>query len=316
MSTKGPRLRVTARRTIAEGVVELTLEDGEGERLRDWTPGAHIDLVLPDGRARQYSLCGDRWDAYRYRIAVLRERHGRGGSAYVHDRLRVGDEIGFGGPRNRFPMVPARRYVFVAGGIGITPFLPMIRQAEIVGAQWTLVYGGRQRRTMAYAGELASHGDKVRIMPEAEYGRLRPREWLGEPEDSVRVYCCGPPGLIESVRRACRDWPAPTLRVERFTASTPERGRAREEPFEVVFSRTGRSAIVPTGKSVLRVLRENGYERLSSCSSGVCGTCVTTVVAGRVDHRDSVLSDDEREAGDKMLPCVSRSFGDRLVLDL
>lgn len=316
MSSRGPGLRVTAKEPVAEGVVELVLEHSLGGRLSDWTPGAHIDLVLPGGAVRQYSLCGDRWDAYRYRIAVLREPDGLGGSAYVHDRLRVGDLVGVGGPRNRFPMVPARRYVFIAGGIGITPFLPMIHQAGVVGAEWTLVYGGRRSATMAYLEELERHGDNVRLVPEDECGRLRPRDWLGPPEESVRVYCCGPEGLIESVREACRGWPVPTLRVERFTAAAGARGRARDRPFEVVFSRSGGRAVVPPGKSVLEVLRESGHERLSSCSSGVCGTCVTPVLEGRVDHRDSLLTDEERAAGDRMLPCVSRSFGSRIVLDL
>lgn len=315
-SSGGPDLRVTAKKPVAEGVVEIVLEHRAGRRLWDWTPGAHIDLVLPDAGVRQYSLCGDRWDAYRYRIAVLREPDGDGGSTYVHDRLRVGDLVEVGGPRNRFPMVPARRYVFIAGGIGITPFLPMIRQADLVDVKWTLVYGGRRRATMAYLDELEHHGDNVRVMPEDECGRLSPQTWLGTPEESVRVYCCGPEGLIRSVERACRDWPAPTLRVERFAAATGTRGRARNEPFEVVFSRSGGGAIVPPGKSVLEVLRESGHDRLSSCSSGVCGTCATPVVEGRIDHRDSLLSDDERAAGDRMLPCVSRSFGNRLVLDL
>src|SRR5690242_3898534 len=134
-------LAVTGKELVAEGVATLTLARPDGGRLPDWTPGAHVDLVLPNGTTRQYSLCGDRWDAHRYRVGVLREPAGRGGSAYVHDHLAVGDAVGLGGPRNNFPLVPAERYLFVGGGIGITPLLPMIRQATLLGADWELLYG-------------------------------------------------------------------------------------------------------------------------------------------------------------------------------
>src|SRR4051794_9946228 len=165
-------LRVTAKEVQADGVLTLELAAPSGGRLRDWTPGAHIDLVLPNGITRQYSLCGDRFDPYRYRIGVLREPAGRGGSAYVHENLNVGDLVGLGGPRNNFPPVPAGRYRFVAGGIGITPLLPMIEQAEAIGAEWRLLYGGRTRGSMAFLDELARYGDRVIVRPQDEYGLL------------------------------------------------------------------------------------------------------------------------------------------------
>jgi ferredoxin-NADP reductase len=148
-------LRVIGKTTVAEGVVTLSLAHPQGKRLPDWTPGSHVDLVLPGGLVRQYSLCGDRWDAYTYRVGVLREPASRGGSAYVHDRLAVGDMVAIGGPRNNFPLVPAQRYLFVAGGIGITPLLPMVRAAELLGADWQLLYGGRASTSMAFLDELA-----------------------------------------------------------------------------------------------------------------------------------------------------------------
>ncbi|MGW4586938.1 PDR/VanB family oxidoreductase [Amycolatopsis thermoflava] len=307
-------LEVTAREARAEGVVALTLSRPDGGRLPDWTPGAHIDLVLPNGLTRQYSLCGDRWDAHSYRIGVLREPAGRGGSAYVHDRLRPGDRVGIGGPRNNFPLVPSGRYLFVAGGIGITPLLPMIHQADLLGADWTLLYGGRRRASMAFTDELAADGDRVHLVPEDEHGLLDLASWLGTPRPGTKVYCCGPAPLLAAVESACRDWPPFSLHVERFTAR--EQAPARDEPFEVELRRTGATVTVTPGISVLEAVRGAGVDVLSSCRQGTCGTCETGVLAGVPDHRDSILADHERAAGEVMFVCVSRSCTDRLVLDL
>ncbi|MFD4197167.1 PDR/VanB family oxidoreductase [Amycolatopsis thermoflava] len=307
-------LEVTAREARAEGVVALTLSRPDGGRLPDWTPGAHIDLVLPNGLTRQYSLCGDRWDAHSYRIGVLREPAGRGGSAYVHDRLRPGDRVGVGGPRNNFPLVPSGRYLFVAGGIGITPLLPMIHQADLLGADWTLLYGGRRRASMAFTDELAGYGDRVHLVPEDEHGLLDLASWLGTPRPGTKVYCCGPAPLLAAVESACRDWPPFSLHVERFTAR--EQAPARDEPFEVELRRTGATVTVTPGISVLEAARGAGVDVLSSCRQGTCGTCETGVLAGVPDHRDSILADHERAAGEVMFVCVSRSCTDRLVLDL
>ncbi|MFI5805080.1 PDR/VanB family oxidoreductase [Streptomyces sp. NPDC051561] len=308
-------LVVAAKERAADGVVALTLEHPDGARLPDWTPGAHIDLVLPgDGGVRQYSLCGDRWDAYRYRIAVLREPGGRGGSAYVHDRLRPGDRVGVGGPRNHFPLVPSEKYLFVAGGIGITPLLPMVRQAELLGTEWELVYGGRSRDSMAFGAEVAAYGERVRVVPQDECGLLDLAGMLGTPRPDTKVYCCGPGPLLAAVEAACAGWPRYALRTERFTAELAPPVRAR--PFEVELRRSGRTVTVDAGVSVLEALRDAGAEVLSSCAQGTCGTCLTTVLEGRPDHRDSVLTDHERAAEDCLLPCVSRSRDDRLVLDL
>lgn len=306
-------LAVTEKTEVADGVVSLVLAHPDGLRLPDWTPGSHIDLVLPDGTVRQYSLCGDRWDAHTYRVGVLREPDGRGGSAYVHDRLRVGDRVGVGGPRNHFPLVPSPRYLFVAGGIGITPLLPMIRQASLLGADWDLVYGGRRRASMAFVDELGSSG--VHLVPEDEQGLIDLPSWLGTPREGVRVYCCGPAPLLDAVEKACAAWPPHSLRVERFTAQ--EQGApVRSTPFEVELARTGATVTVPPSVSVLEAVRAAGADVLSSCREGTCGTCETGVVDGTPDHRDSILDDADRAAGDCMFVCVSRSIGDRLVLDL
>lgn len=308
-------LRVTGKQLQADGVLTLELASPSGARLRDWTPGSHIDLVLPTGLTRQYSLCGDRWDPTTYRVGVLLEPESRGGSTYVHEQLQVGDLVGVGGPRNNFPLVPSERYLFVAGGIGITPILPMVHQAELLGADWQLLYGGRRRGSMAFLDELAAYGDRVQVRPQDEFGLLDLPGFLGEPREGVRVYSCGPAPLLAAVERTCAYWPAHSLRVERFVAEDAG-APARVAPFEVELARSGTTVTVTPDVTVLEALNRVGVEILSSCRRGVCGTCETTVLAGRPDHRDALLDDDERAADDCMYVCVSRSRDDRLVLDL
>ncbi|TYB62227.1 oxidoreductase [Nonomuraea sp. PA05] len=304
-------LRVAAKTPVADGVVAVTLEHPDGGRLPDWTPGAHLDLVLPGGLTRQYSLCGDRWDPHTYRIGVLYEPDGRGGSAYVHDDLAAGDMVAIGGPRNNFPLAPSERYLFVAGGIGITPLLPMIYQAESLGADWRLLYGGRTRASMAFIDELARYGSRVELVPQDECGLLD----LPGFEPETKVYCCGPAGLLEAMEQRAAGWPAGALRTERFTAKDLG-APARDEPFEVELRRTGTTVTVTPDRSVLQAVNDAGVNVLSSCRQGLCGTCETTVLEGEPDHRDALLDDAEREAGDCMFVCVSRARSDRLVLDL
>ena len=314
-TTSTVELEVVDKSIVADDVATLTLASPDGARLRDWAPGAHVDLVLGNGLTRQYSLCGDRWDPFTYTVGVLREPAGRGGSAYVHDVLRPGDRVGVGGPRNNFPLVPAERYLFVAGGIGITPILPMLHTAELLGADWRLLYGGRRRASMAFPDRLAAYGDRVQVVPQDEFGLLDLPAFLGEPRADTRVYCCGPAPLLAAIEAACVDWPLHSLRTERFVAD--ELGApARTTPFEVELARTGRTVAVAPGTSVLEAVGAVGVEVLSSCQQGTCGTCETTVLAGRPDHRDSILDDAERAAGDCMYVCVSRSLDDCLVLDL
>jgi ferredoxin-NADP reductase len=311
----GTTVRVADKRREADGVVTLTLVAPDGRRLPDWAPGAHIDLVLPTGVVRQYSLCGDRWDAHSYRIGVLREPDGRGGSAYVHDALQPGDLVGIGGPRNNFPLIPAQRYLFVAGGIGITPLLPMVHQAELLGCDWQLLYGGRAHASMAFLDQLARYGERVHVRPQDEYGLLDLAGFLGEPHPDVRVYCCGPAPLLDALATVTSGWPPHAVRTERFTAAEVA-PPVRDAPFEVELARTGAVVTVAPDRSVLDAVRDAGVEVLSSCRQGTCGTCETAVLSGVPDHRDSILQDDERTAGDAMFICVSRSCGGRLVLDL
>ncbi|CAM5657201.1 PDR/VanB family oxidoreductase [Streptomyces violaceorubidus] len=306
-------LVVDRRETAADGVLVLTLRHPLDEPLPAWEPGAHIDVVLGAGLERQYSLCGDPADRAVWRIAVLRERDGRGGSAYVHGELRTGDKVRVRGPRNNFRLERASRYRFVAGGIGITPILPMLTAVEEAGAEWSLLYGGRTRAGLAFTGELARYGDRVTLVPEDESGLLDLAPVFdGLPADTL-VYCCGPGPLLDAVEARC---PAGCLRVERFRPKEAAAQAAAEAEFEVVLARSGRTVAVPPGVSVLAAVREAGVEVLYSCAEGTCGTCETEVVEGEPDHRDSVLTEEERAAGETMLVCVSRCRGPRLVLDL
>lgn len=316
--TRTDTLSVAGKREVAEGVVEVLLRHPEGERLDDWTPGAHIDVRLNDRFVRQYSLCGDRWDPTTYRIAVLRESGGRGGSAYIHDTLAVGDSVGIGGPRNNFRLVPADRYVFVAGGVGITPIVPMIEQARFLDIPWTLIYGGRRRRSMAFLEDLLTlDADSVQVFPQDEVGILNLAPVLSSPQPGTKIYACGPAPMLDAVQQHAADagWPRQAVRTERFV-SRDLNAPARTTAFDVVLARSNRSITVEPGITVLDALRSAGVARLSSCERGVCGTCEITVLAGVPDHRDSILDDDERIAGDCMFPCVSRSRSDQLTLDL
>ncbi|WP_196053642.1 cytochrome P450 [Paracoccus lichenicola] len=309
-------VRVTAKTVEADGVVSLLLAEAGGELLPEWTPGAHVDLILGDGvPTRQYSLCGDPQDRRQFRLGILREPAGSGGSVHVHDRLAEGDVIRIRGPRNNFELVPAPRYVFIAGGIGITPILPMIRAAEAAGADWTLHYGGRSRASMAFTGELERHGGKVRIWPQDETGLLDLAHILGQPDADTKVYCCGPEPLLGAVEKACAAWPRKALHLERF-AARPLGAPVRNEPFEVHLARSQRTLIVPPEQSILSVIEEAGIGVMSSCGEGTCGTCEVKVLEGEPDHRDSVLDAEARESGDTMMICVSRACGKRLVLDI
>jgi cytochrome P450/ferredoxin-NADP reductase len=307
--------RVAARHEAADGVLALTLQRPDGSALPPWEPGSHVDLVLDGAPTRQYSLCGDPADHSTYRLGILRDPNGRGSSVFVHDRLRAGDPVLVRGPRNNFPLVDSPRYLFIAGGIGITPILTMIRAAETAGADWRLVYGGRHRASMAFLDELAEYGDRVSVRPQDETGLLDLATLLGSPQPDTLVYCCGPEPLLAAVEQHVTGWPPRTLHVERF-APRPQTEPVRADAFEVVLRRSERTLVVPPGRSVLSVVEEAGVGVLSSCAEGTCGTCETAVLEGLPDHRDSVLSDEERAANDCMMICVSRSCTERLVLDL
>jgi ferredoxin-NADP reductase len=313
-------LVVRARRRLADDVVGLELADPAGGALPAWEPGAHVDVTVRPGVVRQYSLCGDPADRTVWRIGVLREPAGRGGSVHLHDQVGVGAVLTVGPPRNAFPLVPASRYLLIAGGIGITPLVPMAAELAARGADWRLLYGGRRSASMAFADELARHGDRVVLHPQDSHGLLP----LGPVLDGMRaagghigaaVYCCGPPALLAAVEQACADWPPGALRIERFQPVVAAH-QAGDRAFAVRLAASGRTVRVAAGQSVLAALEADGLAVTSSCRDGTCGTCETQVVEGAVDHRDTVLTEAERAAGETMMICVSRAAGERLTLDL
>jgi cytochrome P450/ferredoxin-NADP reductase len=308
-------VRVERKDEVADGVVALTLREIAGRVLPAWAPGAHVDLILDGAPTRQYSLCGDPTDRHVWRLGILRDEAGGGGSRYVHDRLRSGDVVRVRGPRNNFELAGAPRYQFIAGGIGITPILPMIAAASRAGADWRLLYGGRRRASMAFLPELAPYGDRVTVAPQDETGLLDLDSLLGAPRPGTLVYCCGPEPLLAAVEERCRTWPSRSLYVERFSAR-PLNAPVRAEAFDVELARSGLTLTVSPDRSILDVVEAAGVGVLSSCAEGTCGTCETAVLGGRPDHRDSVLTDAERQAGNCMMICVSRSCTARLVLDL
>jgi ferredoxin-NADP reductase len=307
-------LVVAGATVVADDVVALTLAAADGAPLPPWTPGAHIDLVLGDDLVRQYSLCGSPADRATWRLGVLRTPDSRGGSKAVHADLHDGAVVRVRGPRNHFPLVASPRYVFIAGGIGITPMLPMIAEAEAAGADWRLVYGGRKRASMAFLDELVSYGDKVTLVPEDERGMLDLGAELGEPREGTLVYTCGPTGLLDAVEQRCASWPSGSLHLERFSAKAASATGNTE--FELLLQRSGLTLTVPADRSVFDVCKQAGISVVGSCLEGVCGTCETEVVDGDVDHRDSVLNEEEREANEYMMICVSRCRSARLTLDL
>jgi ferredoxin-NADP reductase len=235
-------LVVREAQVVADGVVALTLADPNGEELPPWTPGAHIDFVLGDELIRQYSLCSSPSKPNVWRVGVLRAPDSRGGSERVHDILAPGSVVRVRGPRNHFPLVASPRYLFLAGGIGITPLLPMIAEADASGADWRLLYGGRERASMGFLAELAQYGDRVKIVPQDEEGMLDLESVLGTPQPNTLVYCCGPEGLLGAVEKFCENWPPGSLHLERFSAKPQKPAAEADSAFELVLQRSGSAA--------------------------------------------------------------------------
>lgn len=311
------QLRLTAREAVAEDVVALTLVDRAGRQLPSWTPGAHLDVFLPSGRLRQYSLCGDPADRSQYRVAVRRIAEGNGGSVEIHDELEAGAIIRVRGPRNAFRLVDAPSYLFIAGGIGITPILPMVRSVAAAGKPWRLVYLGRSAASMPFLDELARcEGGDVLLHHDDGDGFADVAAILGELNALPPVpdlYVCGPPALMDTARQLLRaiDPMAPVF-SERFSALPVVGG----EPFTIELAQSGATVEVAADETALAAIRRVLPDVRYSCQQGFCRTCKCRVLDGQVEHRDRhVLVDRERD--DSMLICVSRApQGERLVLDL
>jgi ferredoxin-NADP reductase len=313
-------LVVHRRHVAADGVVALDLKHPQGDDLPAWEPGAHIDLLLDEGLVRQYSLCGDPRDATIWRVGVLLDPQSRGGSRHVHENLQEGSSVRVRGPRNHFALVDSPRYLFIAGGIGITPIMSMVEAANRAGSDWTLLYLGRKRTTMAFeAGLSDTHGERVTVWSDEKNGRFFDlAAALKERLEGTLVYCCGPEPLLAAVEEHSGHWPEGSLHIERFAAKTPGEEASGEalDRFQVVCQRSGVAVDVSEDMSILEALEDADIPILSSCLEGICGTCEATVLEGTPDHRDSVLTDAERTSGNRILTCVSRSCSEKLVLDL
>ncbi|MBF6174978.1 oxidoreductase [Nocardia blacklockiae] len=308
------RVTIADRREIASDTVALTLRPTEVEQLPEWEPGAHVDLVLPSGRVRRYSLHGDPAEHAIYRIAVLNEPAARGGSTEIHS-LRPGMRVGIRGPRNTFPLIDAPAYLFIAGGIGITPFLPMIDRLQRRGADWQLIYRGRSLTSMAFAAALRGrYPERVRLCPADTSARPDLDAVIAAAPRGVAVYCCGPETLLRAVETVAAQHPDAIVRTERFAAS--DRPHSDNAPFEAELRRSGVVVKVPADRTLLSVIQEVDPTVALSCEDGVCGSCATRVLAGLPDHRDDVLQAGERERADIIYPCVSRARGERIVLDV
>jgi ferredoxin-NADP reductase len=300
---------VTKRELVAPDVVALTLADPDGGLLPSWTPGGHIDVQLPSGRRRQYSLCGPPGRRTDYRIAVRRIADGGGGSVEMHDAYAAGDILVFEGPRNAFYLGATERDVlFVIGGIGVTPILPMVHAAAQRGIDWHAVYAGSSREYMPFLDEVVSVApDRVTVWADDEHGGLATvDDLLAGAGPTTAVYVCGPTAMLEAVRVARDEHANAPLHYERFSPPPVVGG----VPFELELARSQRVLSVPPNRSALDVMLDADPTTPYSCQQGFCGTCKVKVLAGEVDHRGRTAVDDG-----EMVVCVSRAKGDRLVID-
>lgn len=315
MSTTPLKLRIRSAEKVADQVVSIEFESMARLALPPWDAGAHIEIKLPSGLVRHYSLCGDPEDRSHYRIAVLREENGRGGSREVHEACVEGAVIEVRAPRNNFVLEPADEYLFIGGGIGITPLMPMIQSAMASGVPWRLVYGGRTRSHMAFVDDLLERGGgHVGIFADDAEGRPDLVAELGALGPAGLVYACGPGPMLDVVTDVCeKAGRSAQLRLERFAVDAVD---TSGEPFEVELARTGVTIPVAGDETILQAMLARGMTTPYSCENGYCGTCEAVVLEGDPEHRDTYLTDEEKEDSFTMMICVSRCAGRKLVLDL
>jgi len=304
----------------AEDIRSFELVDPKGRLLPMFTAGSHIDIELPNGLARQYSLSNDPRDVDRYVIAALRETAGRGGSAYLHDSVKEGDELTIGTPRNNFPLHEgAKHHILLAGGIGVTPMLAMARELAQRGESFEMHYCTRTPAKTAFLKEIAasSFADKVKF----HHDNGNPADGLDitgllrEVRPGAHVYYCGPTGFMHSCEQAAKHWPKGTVHCEYFSVD-PTVTHGADTAFQIKIASTGAILDVPADKSIVDVLRVHGIEVETMCEEGICGTCATVILEGEPDHRDFVLDDEEKARGEFIMVCCSRSKSPLLVLDL
>jgi vanillate O-demethylase ferredoxin subunit len=321
MQSQSLKVKVVARREEARDICSYELADPHGLDLPPFSAGAHIDVEVQEALVRQYSLCNSSSERHRYLIAVLKEPAGRGGSLALHEQVAVGDIITISEPRNHFPLAGAgTRSLLLAGGIGVTPILSMAEELSLAGASFEVHYCARSPDRMAFAKRIAESrfADRVILHLDdgAEAQKLDVNSVLAHPRLDTHLYVCGPNGFMKWVLATAveQGWTETQIHREYFSQSEPPLAAARQ--FEVQLARGNRRFVVPANKTIVQVLRENGIQIPTSCGEGVCGTCVTRVIAGEPKHADSVLSSDERARNDRMTPCCSRAKSELLVLDL
>ena len=309
-------LRVTRNDKIADGIHLLEFRDPGGRALPEFSAGAHIGIRVPNGLLRKYSLCNDPAERDRYQIAVKRESNGRGGSCNLIDNVKPGDELTITAPVNDFGLPPrAQDFLFIAGGIGVTPMMAMIQQVVAEGKRFRLFYCSRSPETTAFRDELSM--PQFRDMVTIHYDRgdasrsLDLRPILAERKNREHLYCCGPRPLMEAVRAMTDHWSSTAVHFEAF--SEAETHKVDDKPFRVRLARSGAVLDIPTSKTILEALRDHGLEVPSSCETGACGTCRTKLLAGEADHRDLVLAEHERK--DTIMICVSRARGEEIIID-
>lgn len=301
----------------AENVLSLVLVR-EGQHVPEWTFGAHVDLILRNDLIRQYSLCGDPSDRSQWTIAVLREPNSAGGSKYIHEILRPGMTVLASNPRNNFPIVEADHYLFVAGGIGVTPLLPMVKYLDAQQKDWKMLYGGRHRASMAFRDQLGELIREVEVVPEDEFGLLDLRGAIESMPPDTAIYCCGPEPLIAALEAQCQVSGRSAPHVERFSARPAFEKKlepAEDTSFELVLMKSDRRFTVPSDKSIIQVLAAERVFVPTSCTEGYCGVCETAVLEGVPDHRDDYLTPEVRATNRKMMICCSRSKTPVLVID-
>jgi vanillate O-demethylase ferredoxin subunit len=309
------QLRITSTTWEAPNIVSYELRLPESGELPPFTAGAHIDLTLPNGLVRSYSLVNPQSERHRYVIAVQKDRASRGGSKWVHENFRVGELVTVNGPRNNFPLdEAAEKSILIAGGIGITPILSMVERLDAIGRDWELVYCSRKRSGTAFLERLQVKS-RVRFNFDEEPGgrMLDIAAVVKAAPPQAHFYCCGPLPMLEAFEQATKDLPRERVHVEYFTAKAPP---AVEGGFTIVLAKSGLTLSVAPGKTILDTLRDNGFDTPFSCTEGVCGTCETRVLEGVPDHRDLILTEAERASNKTMLICCSGSKSDKLVLDL
>jgi ferredoxin-NADP reductase len=311
-------VQVVDRTVGADGVVQLELKNTNGKPLPPFEPGAHVDVHLANGLIRQYSLCNFQPEPDTYEIAVGLAEMSRGGSSYMHDKVAIGAIFQISVPRNNFVLVPdASTYIFVAGGIGVTPILSMIRWCEMSHKNWQLLYTVRSRKRAAYLEQLlAFGGDRIHLhFDDEKEGYADVKQYLACLREGDHVYCCGPEPLMNAVEQATLDHPRNAVHFERFAAPASD-ASTPDTAFVVRLKRSNMDVPVSADKSILESIEEAGIALPFSCREGLCRSCETTVCSGVPDHRDYVLSDEERDSNTTMMICVSRSKSSILELDI